>query len=159
MYINLKKIIEQFAPLGGPEVRPGLAAMGLGNATALVSVSGLDGEGMLSRTLVQIDGQPAGLLKLAAGKPLAAADLTPIPRDATIALAARLSIDEALQTLLTILGQVEPRGRQELVQNLDRFHRQFGIDLRNNVIKPWATCGACTTRRARAASWPPWSLA
>jgi hypothetical protein len=136
MYINLKKIIEQFAPLGGPQVQAGLEAMGLGNVTALVSVTGLDGEGSLSRTLVRIEGQPAGLLKLAAGKPLAAADLAPIPRDATIALAARLSADEALETVLTILGKVEPRARQELTQNLDRFHRDFGIDLRDDLVKP-----------------------
>ena len=76
----------------------------------LASVTGLDGKGTVSRTLVAIDGQPQGVFQLAAAKPLAAADLSPIPRDATIAAAGRLDANAALELLLAQIEKIDPSG-------------------------------------------------
>ena len=37
-------------------------ALGFGNVTSLAAVSGLEGEGFVSRTLLGIDGDPTGVL-------------------------------------------------------------------------------------------------
>ena len=70
-YFNVKKIVAQFAPLGGAKAQAIVDAAGLGNVTSLASVTGLDGEGFVNRTLLSIDGEPKGIFSLAAGKPLA----------------------------------------------------------------------------------------
>ena len=75
IYFNVKQAVAQFAPLGGPQVKAVLDAVGLDNVSYLASVTGLDSKGTVARTLVAIDGQPQGIFRLAAAKPLAAADL------------------------------------------------------------------------------------
>ena len=80
MYFNAKQTIAQFGPMGGPKIKLVLDAMGLDNVSYVASVTGLDGKATASRTLVGLDGEPQGLFRLAAAKPLAAADLAPIPR-------------------------------------------------------------------------------
>ena len=111
IYFNVKQAIAQFAPLGGPQVKPVLDAIGLDNVTYLASVTGLDGQGTIARTLVAIEGEPQGVFRLAAAKPLVAADLSPIPRDATIAAAGRLDADAALELLLSQIEKIDPSAR------------------------------------------------
>ena len=74
-------------------------------------MSGLDGEGVVNRTFVGIEGEPAGVLGLAAGKPLTAQDLAPIPRDANLAFAGRLDLARLMDTVLTITEKIEPQAR------------------------------------------------
>ena len=112
-------------------------AIGLGNITSLGSVNGLDGDGFVSRTLVALDGEPAGLLRLLNGKALTPADLAPIPRDATLAMALRLDASDAMETLLTLAGTVEPRARQEFERDFDQIMgKEIGISIRDDLLKP-----------------------
>ena len=89
-------------------MRPVLDAIGLTNVTSLASVTGLDETAVVSRTLLAIDGEPQGVLRLAAEKPLTPADLKPIPADATFALAARLDADKLLDAVLAAAEKIEP---------------------------------------------------
>jgi len=135
-YVNTKKIIAQFAPLGGPQLTTVLNALGLGNVTSLASVTGLDGESFLSRTLVGIEGEPAGVFQLAAAKPLTAKDLAPIPHDATIAAAARLAPDDALALVLKIAGKIDPEAERDATQGITQLEDGLGINLRDDLLKP-----------------------
>ncbi len=135
-YVNLGAAIERFAPLGGPEVVKTIGALGLTNVTSLSSVTGLDGQGFVSRTLLGFKGEPSGLLSFAGAKPLSAADLAPIPADATIALAARLDANAVLDTILSVAGSIEPRVRREIEGGLAEMKRETGIDLRADILAP-----------------------
>jgi hypothetical protein len=134
-YVNVKKIIEQFAPLGGPHVAPVLSALGLDNVTALTAVTGLDREGFVSRSLLGVEGEPAGVFQLAAARPLTAKDLAPIPYDATIAVAARVNPDNALETMVKLVGKIEPRAQQEMTRELGQVEEALGIKLRDDVLQ------------------------
>jgi len=133
-YVNVKKIITQFGPLGGLKALDAMAAAGLGNVTSFSAVSGLDGEGIVTRMLVGIEGEPAGVFSGAAGKPLAATDLAPIPRDANFAVAARVDAARVLETALGIAGKIEPQAPQEFNANLKQVETQLGVDLRQDVL-------------------------
>ena len=136
-YFNIKQTIAQFAPMvGGPMATLALDAIGLGNVNYLASVTGLDSRGTVARSLVAIDGQPQGIFSLAAAKPLSTADLSPIPRDATIAAVGRLDTSAALELLLAQLQKVDPAAPANVNQGIDGMRKEFGIDLRNDLFKP-----------------------
>ncbi len=133
-YLNVKKGVQQFAPMGGPQVRTMIDAAGLGNVTSLAAVSGLEGEGFVSRTLVGIEGKPAGIFSIAAAKPLGPQDLAAIPRGANLAAAGRLDLARLTDTLLAAADRIQPQAAQEINQNLEKLREQLGVDLRKDVI-------------------------
>ncbi len=134
-YVNVKKIIEQFAPLGGARVQMVVDALGLGNVTSLAAVSGLEGEGFVNRTLVGTEGDPAGVLCLATGKPLGLTDLDSIPRDADFAVAGRLDLARVMERAIAIAGKIEPQAGVEIERNLKMLDEHLGIDLRKDVVE------------------------
>lgn len=136
-YLNLKTIVADFAPLGGPQVRPVLDALGLANVTWLASVTGFDETAVTSRTLLAIDGEPQGILRLATEKPLSPADLKPIPADATLALAARLDADKLLDAVLSTVGKIDPRARQMIENEIEHFPDDSDLEprIRDNLIR------------------------
>lgn len=133
-YINVKTIIAQFAPMGGPPVQTALDAIGLNNVTSLISATGMDEQGFVSRTFVGIDGKAAGILHLADAKPLSAADLAPIPRDATLAFAGRLDARDALDTVLTLVGKIEPRAKEEFTRDMGQMEQAIGLKISDDIL-------------------------
>ena len=73
-----------------------IAALGLGNVESYSSVTGLDKEGFVNRTVVSLDGEARGIFKLADAKPLTAEDVATMPADSTIAFALRLDGKQVL---------------------------------------------------------------
>ena len=140
-YINVKQISAEFAPMGGPIAQKLIEALGLGNVSCLTSVTGLDATGKIARTLVAIDGQPQGVFQLAAGKPLAAADLAPIPRDATIAAAGRLDASAALELLLNQSEKIDPSAREQIITRLNEL--EMGMDLKRDLLAPLGDVWCC----------------
>jgi prepilin-type processing-associated H-X9-DG protein len=133
-YINVKKIVEQFAPMGGPQARTIIDAAGLGNVTTLAGLTGLDGTGVVNRTLLGIEGEPAGVFSLAVGKPLRTQDLSPIPRDANLAVACRLDLARAIDTALAIATKIHPEATGMVEANLQNLNGHLGVDLRKDVV-------------------------
>ncbi len=134
-YLNVKKIRRTLVPLaGGLKAAAVVNAIGLSNVDSLVSVTGLDAEGFVSRTLLAIDGEPQGLLALARTNPLVPDDLAAIPADATIALAARVDADAVFDTVLSVIEKVEPRASEEVTRELGQMQQALGINLRDDVL-------------------------
>ena len=133
-YVNAKRIIHDFAPLAGPQGPALLEALGLTKITSIASVNGLDATGSLARTLVALDGPPVGTLSLLAGKPLAAADLRPIPADATLALAWRLDLAATFKTVVSAVDKIQPGTQQQVEAALDQTVATSGIDARQELI-------------------------
>ena len=62
-------------PLGGPDVPKVLEALGVKNVERVIGVTGLDKDGMVSRSLVSFKGEPKGVFQIFEQKPLTTADL------------------------------------------------------------------------------------
>ncbi len=134
-YVNLAKILDMARPFAGDKGDQIITALGLDNVTALSSVTGLDDEAFVSRMLLGVDGQPAGVLNLVSDKPLTPDELAPIPADATIALAARLDADAIFETILSVVEQIEPSARQQAEAGVAGIRQGLGIDLRTDVFQ------------------------
>ena len=65
-----------------------------------MSASGLNGADVVTRTILPIEGQPRGVLLPVAGRGLQREDLAVIPRDATLALVARLDVQKTLDAIV-----------------------------------------------------------
>src|SRR5262249_19589188 len=63
-YVNIKKIVDTFLPLGGPEADKIVTALGLKQVTSFQGVTGLDKNGLYSRSLLAIEPPASGILKL-----------------------------------------------------------------------------------------------
>jgi len=136
-YVNLKSILETFGPMaGGPKVQQVLEAVGLGNVTSLASVAGLDKEGYVSRTLLALDGQPAGVLNALTAGSLSPQELDCVPRDATLAIAARLSVADLFETVLAAAEKIDPRAREEMARAIGDVERELDINLPSDLLKP-----------------------
>jgi len=135
-YVNLKTLMETVLPLTGGRQSRFVDALGFGNVTSLASVTGLDDKGFTAKTLLSLDGEPEGLLKVLAGQPLAPDDLDPIPRDATVAKAARFDADRLFQTILSVADAIGPQARAQLDRSLGRVQEELDISLREDVLKP-----------------------
>ena len=136
-YVNVKGIIDVVTPLAlDPKVPLVLQATGLADVTSLSSVTGLDAEGFVSRTLLGFSGQPRGIFSFAAAKPLQPADLAPVPSDSTLALAIRLDADQLFETILSVAGKIDPQAQTQLLKFPEELQREMGIDLRADVLKP-----------------------
>jgi len=135
-YINLKTILDTFAPLAGPQAAAAIEAGGLKNVVAMASVTGLDKEASVNKTLLSLDGPPTGVLAALAGEPLQPADLAPVPRDATVALAARANLDAVLEAVLSAAAKIDPNAREEIDQGLGEMQEELGINLRDDLLKP-----------------------
>jgi prepilin-type processing-associated H-X9-DG protein len=136
-YVNIKAVENLVLPMmGGPEVGNVLNGLGLENVTTLASVTGMDQKGCVNKILLGIDGEAAGLLSLADAKPLGAADLAVIPRDATFAVAVRVSPEKVYEAILEAAGKIEPRAIEGIQRERDGMRRALGVDLVDDVLKP-----------------------
>jgi hypothetical protein len=132
-YVNLASVVEKSKALGGPMASKIIDALGLNGLKSLEAVTGLEGNGFVARSLIHLEGEPAGLFKLLPQEPLTADDLATIPADATLALALRLDPDQVMDTVLEIAGEIDPRASGEILEGLSEINEG----------------GPCTTHRAK----------
>jgi hypothetical protein len=98
-YINLQRLRETGAASGDSARQKLYETIGLTQVPWAMSTSGLVGADVVTRTVLPIEGRPRGLLRAASGRGLRREDLAAIPRDATIALAARLDLQKTWDAL------------------------------------------------------------
>jgi hypothetical protein len=135
IYLDLKNLQEALSSWkGAADVKAVWEMLGLDNATALIHTVGLDERGFVNKVLLAIDGPPRGLLRLVSDRPLRPEDLAPIPRDATLALAVRLDVKQALDIVLSALEKMSPETRATVNQTLDHFEHDMGVDIRRGLL-------------------------
>lgn len=134
-YINLADILETAAPFL-PVPKAALDTLGVSQLDYLASIRGLEGPGMVTRSLLAIEGAPKGLLKLLPAKPLEIDDLKFIPRDATSAAVVRLDIEDAYRTGLALASTFNPDAVQQYESALAQGEQQFGLQLVDDFLKP-----------------------
>lgn len=134
-YFNVKAIKGIALPLAGVQAEKAVEALGFDNVDSLFSVTGLDETGCVNKTLLSIEGEPGGILRLANVEPLALKDLGIVPQDATLAVAFKLNPNDAYNTILEILGKVDPPGKERLVHGLERMGKELDLNVQEDFLK------------------------
>jgi hypothetical protein len=129
--INVHALAEQFGPMGGPDVGRVLEALGVSSVGRLESVSGLDKDGYVTRSLLSLHGEPQGVFQLFEQKPLTTADLELIPRDATFAAIWKFDAPKAWTTILNIVEKIDPKTKEQITEREPAQVRE----LREEVFK------------------------
>jgi hypothetical protein len=134
-YLNLEGVVASIPEESRAQAAPTLRALGLHQFKSVTNVTGLDDEGVVSRTLVKTDGEPAGLLSVAEGSPLTAKDLQHIPRDAAFANVARFDLQNGFDEFLRILEKISPREADNFRQGMTQVETQFGFSFSEDLFK------------------------
>ena len=134
-YANLEAIWKLAGGAGGPRVQATLDTLGLTAITRVVSMSGLDDSGFVSRTRVFTTAPDRGLLKVLAQAPLTAKDIAGIPRDASIALALRLDLAKVVQQGLEITREMEPAAADQVEAQLSQIEQALGVELQKDLLQ------------------------
>ena len=133
-HINVTGIAEnvsQFIGPMAPQVQDTLKRLGIDNAQSLTTVTGLDGDGCVTKTWLRVDGKLTGVLQPLGAQPLSAEDLAPIPADASIAMAARFDAGAVFEQLTRLVGEFDRGSIERLESELDQFDEEVGFDLRD----------------------------
>jgi hypothetical protein len=133
-YVNLGQLIELLHENVGPDAAMATDILGVSNVDSLVSVSGLDAEGFVSRSRLITSGMPGGLIDLVRGEPLTASDLSVIPGDASWALAFRLDLNRWYESVLDAARQIEPSIVSQLERQQTEIERTLGVRLQDDVL-------------------------
>ena len=137
-YVNVQEIIERGVAAGGGDngaKHYRCRRRRNGNVTSLISATGLDETGFVSRMLLKIDGKAQGVFALADAAPLSRDNLSIIPKHATISAALQLDSDKLLDTALQVMGKIEPRAAEEAATGIERFETMLDINLRGDLLK------------------------
>lgn len=133
-YINTKKLVAAFLPLAGPEGMQIGKSLGLDQLGEMVSVTGLDKEGMVSRSLLKIDGDAQGLLALLDTKGIKPEDVSFLPKDATFATAFSFNTQQLYSFVGHMVSQADPNGAEQFEQIAQGFRQQFGMRLQEDLL-------------------------
>ncbi len=134
IHVNqVAELIRTFA-IAEPEVYRALRAIGLSDVESITSATGLDGSGCVSKLLIKLEGAPRGALSVFDVEPLAKEDLAVIPADATLAAAVRFDLAEAMDTLLDVVGRIEPWAEEMMLRDMVRAESELGIRFRRDLF-------------------------
>jgi hypothetical protein len=133
-YINTPELIRKFLPLGGPDGEQIGKALGLGELGEIIAVSGLDDEGIVSRSLMKIDAKPAGLLSLVDGAGLEAKDLAFVPSDSTLATAMSLDTEQVYDLIHRIVLENVPNGEEQFEEFNRNFERFANFRIKEDIL-------------------------
>jgi hypothetical protein len=117
------------------DARTVVEILGLSQARAWIEVWGLDGRDFANRALLLCDGEPGGLLRLISDKPLKPEDLSPIPQDASAAMAFRFDAQQAMEIALAAIEKMDPKRKAEAMAMIEQTQKTVGVDLRHGALK------------------------
>jgi hypothetical protein len=133
-YLNVQGVLGMALPFAGLEGFKVVNTLGISGIKHYASISGLDETAAVHRSTLATSGKPAGLLGLLEGSPLKAADLASVPKDATFAVAAKVDAAKVFRGFLNMIGQIEPRGRQELERDLAQVEKEAGFKIIDDLL-------------------------
>ena len=135
-YVNVGELIDTFVPMApAPQVAQAVDALGLGALTECGLVTGLDETGVVHRSYIGIEGEAKGLLACVDAPALTADDLAPVPQDALAAAAFRLDVGKLVDTILNVVGQVEPRALEDVEEELADIEQEIGFKVREDLLR------------------------
>jgi hypothetical protein len=155
-YLNVARALEIGMPLiPDPQAKLAIDALGLTGIKLVASLSGLDKQGIVTRTLVNLDGAPQGVLELVSAKPLTLADLNNIPQDATFAAAVKVDAAYVYRRAVELVGKVEPQAVVHFERNLDGLEQSLGFQIEKGLLPSLGDLWTVHASGAEGAS--PWT--
>lgn len=134
-YVNVKALRETLLPLAGPQGEQIAAALGLDQIQSLQTVTGLDADGIISKSLATIDGKSRGILTLLDGPGIKPAQLGHIPSDALFATALSLDAAKAFDTTDGLVRELGgPFAARQWDEALRHMEDASGVKLREDVL-------------------------
>ncbi len=134
-HIDVAGILEAFPPELQGQFRPILDALGLNSVGTIAQVSGLEGRGFTSKTLVTTHGDLRGLLAPFRSRPLEKSALQAVPADATVAIAGRLDTELIYREILDTIGRIDPQAREEATRGILDAESELGFRLSEDLFQ------------------------
>jgi len=136
-YVNVERILA-LAQVAIPDedFKPVMTALGFANVKHFAAVGGFDKTGYVRKSLLSIDGEAQGLFTLAGGKGLTLEDLAPIPKDATLAVVARLDPEKIFRDFKAGVAAADPRAIERLDEELEEVQRELSLNFSADIFKP-----------------------
>ncbi|MFT5302756.1 MAG: prepilin-type processing-associated H-X9-DG protein [Mariniblastus sp.] len=134
-FINLESGIKHLLPMAGLNNANIVSVLGLDSLQSITTESGLDQRGMLSRTQVNFSGEPRGLIKLLAAKPLNLEQLKQFPADSLFAAGFSLDLGDLYDEAVEIASQQFPAETNEFLSQAQGVTQATGIDVVEDLIK------------------------
>lgn len=132
--VNTKAIVDAFLPLAGPEGAGIANSLGLQQLGQIETVTGLDEEGMVSRTFMKVEGEPEGLLTLLGGAGIKPEKVDFIPSDAILASAFSLNAQQLYNVVAKVIEDNAPRGAENIDSAARQFEDAFGMRLKEDLL-------------------------
>lgn len=111
---------------------------GLNSLDAVTHVSGYDGRAMATETQMIFDGEPSGLISLAAQRNITWADLPPLPPDPMTVAAGTIDLSRVYDTVLDTAFKVSafgpPDARASIERVLGQVEDELGLNLRRELL-------------------------
>ncbi len=134
-HLDVKRIVQLIVKESGePEVEQMVAALGLDQIRNFTTVSGLDDTGMLTRSMLTVEGAGRGLLKWIDSEPLKSEDLKAVAQDSPLAVTFKLDPSWLLQFWIDLVQQMEPRAADEIRRELTQAGEFFGSDIQKDLV-------------------------
>jgi len=135
-YLNVKRVISSANAIPGfGQVQTVLNVLGLGNVQQFANISGLEGTGCVGKSWVQVDGEPTGLLTVFGPEPLTAADLAPIPKDASIAIAVRVNASRLWTSILESVNKIDAASGEQFAAGVKQVEAVLGFRLQEDLFQ------------------------
>jgi hypothetical protein len=128
-YVNIKRLLDTFLPLGGRQADKAISVLGVKQIISFQAVTGLDKTGLVNRSLLAIDGQSQGLLKLLDEKGISSNDLKPVPADALTALAFVADLRKIYDIALAAMKDLDPQSGEQAKQAVAQLQTQLGLNV------------------------------
>lgn len=104
-------------------------ALGVDSIQSFTRVTSVtDGE-VRTRSIVKTDGRASGLMALAGGRPLTAADFAHVPADSTLVAGASLNVEQVLASLKELAGKLDPEARKAIDEGLKQWEDETGFSI------------------------------
>ncbi len=118
-----------------PQVRAGLEASGLLELKQVSSVSGLDKKATQSKSVIETEGEPRGILSLLPNKPLTRDDFKTIPATAARATMLRFDLAHLVQEGLKIADAIDPNVRVQFEAGMGQAEQQLGFSVQKDLLE------------------------
>lgn len=136
VYANIKQILAAVKEANpSPQFDAGVKAFGFDNVTSFAMVGGLDAVGMHVNSLLGLKGEPHGLLALVPNKPITLDAFKRVPATASQATIVRFDLAHVMDTVLNIVGDMDPRAKEDAETGLASIERQIGFSIKDDLCK------------------------
>ncbi|MGM0486601.1 MAG: DUF1559 domain-containing protein [Planctomycetota bacterium] len=133
-YMDVESSLNLLSKMAPPNIQRIMDVMGVSSLTTLVSASGLDKTGFVSRVKLGSSDPNRGLGRLVTDQPLQAEDLADVPADASLALAFKLDLQRVMSRGIEWMREVEPRAAEQMQGGLRELERPLGVSIEEDLL-------------------------